>query len=443
MSARALAFALLAIAAAPLSAQQGASQPTSQAASPAANTLDERTRTLAARLLRDAEPPADPTNRFATDPRAAALGQFLFFDKRLSPDGKFACATCHDPARAFTDGEPLARGRVPLARNTPTLLDAARTRWLFWDGRADSLWSQALVPLEAADEMGTSRCRVAHHVASDPELKRAYESLFGALPELTRVPLDAGPLGGADDPRRRAWLALAEADRTAVERVFANVGKALAAYERKLVSQGSAFDLFVSALRAGDPRATATYPEAAQRGLALFLGRANCRSCHVGPTFSDQEFHNIGVPARDGLVAPDPARHAGIEQLLRTPFNSRGLFSDERDGERASELGQLAATPEVWAAWRTPSLRNVARTAPYMHQGQFATLRDVLEYYSTLKDSVPVGHHGEKVLAPLHLSASEVDELVAFLETLSDPPLPGELLRAPASPFATADAPAR
>jgi len=291
--------------------------------------------------------------------------------------------------------------------------------------------------------MGASRARVAHHVASDPALKRAYETLFGALPDLARVPADAGPLGAADDVRRRAWLALAEEERTAVERVFANVGKALAAYERRLVPRGSAFDLFVAALRAGDPRATELYPAAAQRGLALFMGRANCRSCHVGPTFSDQEFHNIGVPARDGSVAPEPARHGGIEKLLREPFNARGVYSDERDGERARELGQLAATPEAWGAWRTPSLRNVARTAPYMHQGQFATLREVVEYYSTLKGSVPIGHHGEKVLTPLNLSTGEIDDLVAFLVSLDDPALAVELLRSPETPSATVNAPTR
>lgn len=432
-----LAFTLLALAAAPVSAQQPPS------------ALDERTRKLAAELLRDAEPPPDPTNRYATDPRAAALGQFLFFDTRLSPDGKFACATCHDPARAFTDGEPLARGRVPLTRNTPTLLDAARTRWLFWDGRADALWSQALVPLESDDEMGSSRARVAHHVASDAALKRAYEEIFGPVPDLARVPADAGPLGATDDPRRSAWNALTDADRAAVERVFANVGKALAAYERLLLPQNSPFDVFVRALRENDVRGIETYPAAAQRGLALFLGRANCRSCHVGASFSDQEFHNIGVPARvarrapGSSPAPDSARHGGIETLLRDPFNARGAYSDEKDGERARELGQLTATPEVWGALRTPSLRNVARTAPYMHQGQFATLREAVEYYSTLKGSVPIGHHGEKVLTPLNLTESEIADLITFLETLSDPPLPAELLRTPASPLAPANAPTR
>lgn len=423
MIVRALCTSVLALVSARASAQTAPAE------------LDERTRSIVASLTRHALLPPDPTNAVADDPRAAALGQFLFFDARLSPDGKFACATCHDPARAFADGEPLARGRVTLARNTPTLLDAARVRWLFWDGRADSLWSQALVPLESDDEMGTNRGRVAHHIASDPELKRAYESLFGVLPDLARVPRDAGPLGGAEDPRRRAWLALAKTERTAVERVFANVGKALAAYERRLLPSGSPFDENVARVRRGHE--STTYPEAARRGLVLFFGRANCRSCHVGPTFSDQEFHNIGVPARDGSSARDSARHGGITQLLRDPFNARGPYSDARDGESARELAQLDATPEVWAAWRTPSLRNVARTAPYMHQGQFATLRDVLEYYSTLKDSVPVGHHGEKVLTPLNLTDSEIADLVAFLETLTDPELPAELLRAPSTPFLT------
>jgi len=439
-------WAAAVLASVPCAAQQPAGAP-GVAAHESLPPLDARTRARVLRLERRAAPPADPTNRVADDPRAARLGQFLFFDARLSRDGRFSCASCHDPAQAFTDGRRVSEGRVPLARNAPTLLDVARQRWLFWDGRADSLWAQALQPLEHKDEFDTGRVELARRVHGERELRTAYEALFGALPELgdeRRFPPGARPCADEADPRALAWLAMEAADRRAVERVLANLGKALAAYQRRLLPRGSPFDRYVAALREQGEAATGTvdeaarasaYPAAARRGLELFLGKADCRRCHAGATFSDQEFHNIGLAGPDGGPPRDAGRHAGLRALRDDPFNAHGTFSDQRDGARARELGQLVAGPETWATFRTPTLRNVARTAPYMHAGQFATLREVLQYYSTLEGSVPVGHHGETVLQPLKLGAAELDDLAAFLDSLTDPPLAEELLRAPPSPL--------
>lgn len=404
--------------------------------------LDERTIARILRLERPASPPADPTNRVADDPRAARLGQFLFFDKRLSRNGELACVSCHDPELAFCDGKPLAQGLGTTRRNAPGLLDAALARWFFWDGRADSLWSQALQPLENDLELGGSRTDLARLVASDAELRAAYEALFAPLPERldeSRFPRGARPTGDANDARTRAWEAMAPEDRALVERIAANAAKSIAAYERRLSSRGSPFDEFVAALKARDAQRSAAYPPAARRGLALFLGKANCRSCHGGARFSDQEFHDIGVADRgpDGTLlreASDPGRYQGIALLLADPFNARGVHSDARAGEHARELDQLRQNAESWGQHRTPSLRNVARTAPYMHQGQFATLRDVLEFYSTLRGAVPAGHHGETVLRKLELAPAEIDDLLAFLESLSDPPLAPELCRQPPTP---------
>ena len=127
-------------------------------------------------------PPLDPTNRVSGDPRAARLGQFLFFDTRLSANGSVACVTCHDPDRGWADGETLARGVHALERHSMSLWNAAYHRWYFWDGRADSLWAQALEPLEHPNEHGTTRLACAHLVHDDDELRAAYEEVFGPLP---------------------------------------------------------------------------------------------------------------------------------------------------------------------------------------------------------------------------------------------------------------------
>lgn len=385
-------------------------------------------------------PPPDPTNRWADDERAARLGQRLFFEKRFSKNGAIACATCHDPAKALTDGRSLAQGLASTDRHAPSLWNVAWQRWYFWDGRADSLWSQALKPLEHPSEMGASRTDVARTLAGDAGLRGEYEAIFGALPDLSdraRFPIGATPARGADTPEATRWRAMSAQDQQSVDRVFANVGKSLEAFERKLVSRDSAFDRFVAALRAGDVAAQQRYPEAARRGLALFVGKANCRSCHAGPAFTDQEFHNIGVPTLDKSPPRDAGRLAGLAQLRADEFNAAAVYSDDRTGERARDIAQISDTPENWGRFKTPSLRNVAVTAPYMHQGQFATLRDILHYYSTLEGTVPAGHHGEQVIKPLELAPQEIDDILAFLDTLTDTNLPAALLAPPAP---TADA---
>lgn len=353
-------------------------------------------------------PPKNPTNAHADDPAAAHLGRFLFFEKRFSRNGEIACATCHDPARAFTDGKTLSEGLGTAARHAPTLLNVAWQRWLFLDGRADSLWAQARQPIENPVEMGGDGSRIVALVAQDAELRAGYESVFGPLPDV--------------------------ATRENADRLLAWTGKAIEAYERRLVSRDCAFDRFAEALRTADVEGQVKYPEAAQRGLALFVGRANCRLCHAGANFSDEEFHNIGVPTLDRSPPRDSGRYGAIEAVQKDPFNAAGPHSDDRQGPRARELDMLARTSELWGQFRTPSLREVARTAPYMHQGQFATLRDVLHYYSTLEGTVPAGHHGEQVIKPLHFSEQEIEDLLAFLETLNGAALPEELLGPPASP---------
>ncbi len=328
--------------------------------------------------------PPDPTNKFANDPRAARLGQFLFFDRRLSANGNVSCATCHQPAKAFTDGRRLAKGLALGTRNTPTVLNTAYQQWYFWDGRSDSQWSQALQPLENPREAGSDRLHIAHVIASDPALRKAYQQVFGPLPpldDLKRFPSHARPAADRKLPVARAWMRIAPDDRMAVNRIFSNLGKAIAAYERKLVNRESPFDRYVAALKSGNPAAQHDISEAAKRGLKLFVGSGNCDLCHSGPTFSDHQFHNLGLPLLSGVLA-DTGRAGGIRSLKADPFNAIGKYSDQRSGPAKDRIAYLPKPQSQLGAFKTPSLRNVALTAPYMHDGRFATLDQVLDFYS-------------------------------------------------------------
>jgi len=160
-------------------------------------------------------PPPDPTNRVADDPRAVHFGQFLFFDKRLSGNGEIACATCHDPAKGFADGRQLGRGVADLARHSPTLYDVAFNRWFFWDGRTDSLWAQAVQPIENPSEMGGDRWRIARLILEDTELARAYQEIFGPLPDevfraLSKQTAGAEPPDGGDGGEAREGADMAD-----------------------------------------------------------------------------------------------------------------------------------------------------------------------------------------------------------------------------------------
>jgi len=378
-------------------------------------------------------PPRDPTNAHEDDPAAARLGQALFYDARFSKNETIACVTCHDPARGWGDGRQRARGLDDVARHAPTLWNVAWNRWFFWDGRKDSLWSQALAPLEDPAEHGGSRLQYAHLVSADARYRAAYERVFGPLPDLSdreRFPARGRPVPGVPEhPLARAWNGMSAADRDAVDRVFANLGKALAAYERRIVSGRAPFDEFVEGLRAGDAAKEAALGAPARRGLALFLGKARCHTCHDGPTFSDLEFHDDRVPPLDPAQAPDAGRFLGIALVLDDPFNGLGRFSDDPAAGR-TRLAYLARTNHNQRELKTPGLRNVAVTAPYMHQGQLATLAEVVRFYSTLEGALPP-HPEERLVEPLHLGEAEQADLVAFLESLTATELAGELVGPP------------
>ena len=379
------------------------------------------------------EAPRDPSNSFESDPRAARLGQALFFDARLSLDGSIACATCHVPAKSWTDGKALGAGLSGLPRHTMTLWNVAWNRWYFWDGRKDTLWSQALAPLEDPREHGTSRLALAHLLTDDESYRRAYGEVFGALPELAGLPPHGRPVAGEPEHEHQlAWNTLDAPRQEAVTRSFVNVGKAIAAFERRLVSRAAPFDRFVEGLRTEDAAKLAALSPAAQRGAQLFVGKARCVLCHDGPNFTDREFHDNRSPV--GEEGGDPGRKLGLRRLKADPLNSLGPFADDGGESGRRKVKPLVDDSHGGKQFKTPTLRSIARTAPYMHEGQFATLAEVVHFYSTLERASPEAG-SERLIHVLGLSAQEQADLVAFLENLTDESLPAELLGPPPTPY--------
>ena len=334
------------------------------------------------------ELPPDPSNAVADDPLAIEFGFFLFHDTRLSADGLVSCATCHQPGNRFSDGLKLGQGLGTSQRNTPSIVGAAFSPWQYWDGRRDSQWSQALSPLEDPAEHGFEREAVERLIASDLRYLRFYESLFGPL-----------PASGSD-----------------TDRVFANTGKAIAAFERTLLPSRSRFDAYAAAVVAADKDSQATtFSVAEARGLHTFIGKGNCTQCHNGPLLTNHEFHNTGVISLPGEV-PDKGRAVGVREVVDETFNCRSDFSDDPE-RRCAELDFVRTGPELVGSMKTPSLRNLQDTEPYMHKGQLATLSDVIRHYNEAPDSM-IGHNEAK---PLGLSRREMRDLEAFLQTLAAP----------------------
>ena len=377
-------------------------------------TKEERAmlRSLSLASLAPLDP--DPSNRVSEDTAAARLGRRLFFDTRLSANGKVACATCHVPQQDFQDGRPLGVGVGTAGRRTMPVAGTAHSPWQFWDGRADSQWSQALGPLESPAEHGGDRVQYAHVIAT--EYRAAYEAVFGPVPDVRGLPERAGPV--PDSARARAWSRIAAVRQEEISRLYANIGKAIAAYERKLEPAPARFDRFVDAELAGRPHTPeSAFSDDERAGLKLFVGKANCSTCHNGALFTDNHFHNTGVAQSTSGTPNDSGRTTGVRAVLAAEFNCLSRYSDAKP-EQCGEL-QFTATdgPELVRAYKTPSLRNVAARAPFMHAGQLASLSAVLAHYNAASPA-PAGK-GE--LKPLHLSATELRQIEAFLNTLSGP----------------------
>ncbi|NEX62386.1 cytochrome-c peroxidase [Noviherbaspirillum sp. 17J57-3] len=363
--------------------------------------------------------PADPSNAAEAAPvaaTAAALGKQLFFDKRLSGNGQVACASCHAPERQFQDSLPRGRGIGEGMRRTMPVVGAGHAAFLFWDGRKDSLWSQALGPLEDPLEHGGNRMAYARTIAA--HYRPGYEAIFGKMPSLDGLPPAAGPSGNPS--QQAAWAGLPAQRREDVSRVFANIGKAIAAYEKTLGFGPSRLDRYIEAVATRNEAGIDALDKQEKAGLRVFIGKGRCVTCHNGPLLTDQHFHNTGIPAISGK--PDPGRSGAITKLLRDEFNCLGKFSDARP-EQCEELRFLATgDPAMVSAFKTPGLRGVAARMPYMHAGQKATLRDVVAHY----DKAPDAALGHSELRPLGLTPAEIEALLKFLETLASPILQAE-----------------
>ena len=277
-------------------------------------------------------------------PETVALGRALFFDPILSHDRRLACAGCHDPERAFTDGRARSVGvfgRVGT-RSVPTLVNRAYGRSFFWDGRTSSLEDQVLQPIQDPKEMDMALSDVVVRLRRDRVYSARFQAQFGRIP--THVDL----------------------------------AKALASYVRTILSGNAPIDRYMN----GERDALSAQ---ARDGLRIFRGRGHCTACHLGPTFTDERFHNTGVAWQDGELL-DPGRYT--------------VTSKEEDR----------------GAFKTPTLRNVERTAPYMHDGSLATLEDVIEFYDRGGNDNPFR---DRELRPLSLTDEEKGALLAFLESLS------------------------
>jgi cytochrome c peroxidase len=358
--------------------------------------------TLTAMALPKA-PPADPTNAWADDYAAAVLGFHIFFDARFSAPHNVRCATCHAPENHFDDDLPQAIGIAQGPRNAPSTLNAAWQSRFMWDGRFDVLWAPPVGAMENPLEMDFTRLEIAHAVAQYEADK--YTAIFGALPPLddtTRFPARGKPGDAAFDQ-------MAAADQDAVNRVAANIGKSLAAYLRKQASGPSPFDRYL----AGDAKAISPHQ---QLGMLMFV-QAGCAGCHTGPQLSDGEFHNLGV-AGEGAM-PDRGRAAGIALEEAQTFRPDGPYAD-----RARPLMVAAATAADEGAFRTPTLRNIALTGPYMHNGSLATLDDVVAFHLRGGGRGGAGFIGQvdAKLQPHTLAAQDRAALVDFLSTLTGAP---------------------
>jgi cytochrome c peroxidase len=372
--------------------------------------------TLASLALANLPPlEADPSNRVADDSTAAALGRRLFFDQRLSADGRVSCATCHLPDREFQDGVPLAEGVGTTTRRTMPIAGTAHGPWFFWDGRADSQWAQALGPLESDVEHGGDRTQYAHIIAA--HYRAPYERVFGALPSLAGLPDRAGPV--SDAARRSAWERIPPVRREDISRVYANIGKAIAAFERRIEHAPTRFDRYV-AVELGNGRHTpeSEFTNDEEAGLRLFMGKANCLTCHNGPRFTDDHFHNTGIAASPQVPRSDSGRATGVHGAVGGEFNCLSKYSDAQRDQCAELEFAVTSGEELVRAYKTPSLRGVAERAPYMHAGQLATLGDVMMHYNRAP-SAPAGH---SELRRLNLQPKELSQIEAFLRTLSAPP---------------------
>ena len=317
-------------------------------------------------------------------PEKVKLGERLFHEKRFSADGTVSCASCHKPELAFTDGLPVAEGirKQKGTRNTPTVVNAAYYTTQFWDGRRASLEEQAKDPFVNPIEHGLpSHEPILEVVRKDPYYRKAFRKVFGVAPEAVTID---------------------------------HVVKAIAAFERTVVSGDSPFDRY---LYGGDKSALS---ESAIRGLKIFRTKGRCVDCHkieqTSATFTDNDFHNLGV----GFQRIAPRLHEIVAKFREAKAKGANLDESVLTQAEVSELGRFAVTGRIsdLGRFKTPTLRNVAVTAPYMHDGSLKTLEEVVEFYDKGGEANDFLDGG---IRPLKLTEQEKKDLVEFLKSLTSP----------------------
>jgi cytochrome c peroxidase len=407
-------------------------------------------------------PPSDTTNAFADDPRAARLGQMLFFEKGIAgpiitgndghngglgqpgQTGRIACASCHQPNSGWmfdvrsNTGVPqnphaTALGATWTVRNVSSIVNTAYYHiWHENDGVSDSTWADALTDPEDFHSQNGSRLQVAHVLWN--KYRQEYNEIFSQAPAPLDPRLDPQnphapdfPLTGK--PGDRQWEAMPDADKEIINHIFANFGKAIQAYLRRCVSRNAPFDRYV----AGDNDAI---NHSAKRGLMLFVSKqVNCVACHSGPLFSDSQFHTTGMHVNTDLSPhADPTelgRFSALGLVLSDVEGTTGEFnvnSEYSDNQNTGFLTGLTPTESDKGKWRTKELRQVAVTPPYMHTGQMPTLMDAINFYDRGGDP-PGSFIGTKspLMHPVNLTLQEKYDLIAFLNTLTGDPLPASL----------------
>lgn len=379
--------------------------------------------------------PSSPTNAFADDAAAATLGQQFYFERdwagpllqdnalgTAGTPGLVSCRDCHDTETfASVDSQGVGTGLHP--RHAPGSVNAAfyDQAGFTWRGRFDVLWALPRAVFEAGPIFNSSRLRVAHVVFD--QYQAEYDAVFAATPlpdlsDLDRFPPEGRPKANPADPDG-PWEGMTPEDQQAVNVILANVGKALEAYQRQLVSGDSAFDRYV----AGDDGAMS---EAAQRGFALFVGKAGCVACHSGSFFSDQSYRNLGLEPTDG----DLGRWSIIGAIPSDPFNGAGAYSDDVVAGQAFLDAVEPLTDDLQGRFRVPTVRDAARSAPYMHRGTIATLADIIDFYDAGGTGVPddeLAGSKDPALVPLNLTDDEKTDLAEFIEALDGDEIPAAL----------------
>jgi len=417
--------------------------------------------------------PDDPTSKWDQDANAATIGQKFFWDKRFSGEiliqgnrtssftaeqygayatgGKINCVTCHDPNFGWADGgtkpNNLSLGATFTDRNSPTVLNSVASTYSLWDGSADSPWSLVRAPIEGGPH-NFGRVGVAYFICT---LYQAdYESYFGH--EITNTcntgatsntgeiqdafENSCNPIGGTagsrnfGKPGQACYDNLDGTAKPAVNLIFANFMKAIAAYERKIVSKNSAFDQWVN----GNENAMSV---SQKRGLKIFIGKGNCVRCHSGSNFTDGKFHNLGIPQLllTGTTF-DEGRSSGITSKLLNTTTGNGFFNTAsiyNDGTTNRVNGLSAATADV-GAFKTPTLRSVSKTGPYFHNGTFNSLWDVVNFYNFAGNGGNFPGTKDTILTTRHMTNEEMEDLVNFLKALDGEALATSITTSPTLP---------